>query len=65
MNESTLDLFGQHEAEFLMVCIINFCDGKEVRFLDYDGYELLSYKQIESLFERIQDSKFAAVKGKN
>lgn len=47
------------EADFLMHCIEDWCGQFEGDFLDYDGQVQLTYKQIEELWERIQEQKFA------
>lgn len=47
------------EADFLMHCIEDWCGKTEDNFLDFDGTVMLTYKQIEQLWERIQEQKFA------
>lgn len=47
------------EADFLMHCIEDWCGKCEDDFLDFDGTVMLTYKQIEELWERIQEQKFA------
>lgn len=49
-----------NEADFLMHCIDLFTEYSECSFIDPGTKEvMLDFKQIEDLFLRIQDSKFA------
>jgi len=56
--------FTFHEADFLMHCIelycVDFGAGTPSSFTDDEGKEVvLDHKQIEALYLRIQECKFA------
>ena len=47
------------EADFLMHCIEDWGGKTEDNFLDFVGTVMPTYKQIEQLWEGIQEQKFA------
>lgn len=60
-SDFSMNSLSFEQADFLMHCIDNFCAEGTPNFTSPSGEVMLTYAEIESLWNRIQDAKLANV----